>query len=119
MDIQTWDLRTGGSYRYQAVRDGEVVARFYGCFHEARPGERIVQTFGFEEEPDAVALEIMTFERLEGDRTRLVARSMALGFGRSRGISRILSSRCVRNAGCVTSLIGHAPRGRRSDREMM
>jgi uncharacterized protein YndB with AHSA1/START domain len=76
MDIETWDCRTGGSYRYAALRDGEEVARFYGSFHEVRPAERLVQTFTYEEVPDGVSLETMTFEPLEGGRCRTVAVSV-------------------------------------------
>jgi uncharacterized protein YndB with AHSA1/START domain len=72
MDIDTWDCRTGGSYRYTATRDGEEVARFYGSFHEARPGERMVQTFTYDGMPDAVSLETLTFEPMEGGRCRTV-----------------------------------------------
>ena len=70
MDIEVWDCRTGGSWRYAAGRDGEEIARFYGSFHEVRPGERLVQTFTWEGMPDGVALETMTFEALEGGRCR-------------------------------------------------
>ena len=76
MDIEVWDCRTGGSYRYAATQDGEEVARFYGSFHEARPGERLVQTFTYEGFPDGVSLETMTFEPLEGGRCRTVAVSV-------------------------------------------
>lgn len=76
MDITTWDCRTGGSFRYASVVEGEVVASFFGSFHEARPGERLVQTFTWEGMPDGVALETMTFERLEGGRCRLVSVSV-------------------------------------------
>ena len=76
MDIEVWDCRTGGSWRYTAVRDGEEIARFYGSFHEVRPGERLVQTFTWEGLPDGVALETMTFEPLEGGRCRTVAVSV-------------------------------------------
>lgn len=86
MDIQVWDFRPGGSYRYNALREGEVVARFFGCFHDAIPGERIVQTFGFEEMREAVALEIMTFEPLEGGRTRTVAKSIVESMEAQRGM---------------------------------
>src|SRR6266496_3982761 len=44
--IEHWDARTGGSWRYVAVRDGTEYG-FRGCFHEVRP-DRIVQTFSFE-----------------------------------------------------------------------
>ena len=70
-----WDARTGGRWEYSSGR-GEDVFAFYGSFHEVRPSERIVQTFTFAGAPDAVALEIATFEALPGGRTRLVNRSI-------------------------------------------
>ncbi len=76
MDIEVWDCRTGGSWRYAAGRDGEEIARFYGSFHEVRPGERLVQTFTWAGMPDSVALETMTFEALDGGRCRTVAVSV-------------------------------------------
>ena len=76
MDIETWDCRTGGSYRYVATAEGHEVARFYGSFHEARPGERLVQTFTWEGMPDGVSLETMTFEPLPGGRCRIVGVSV-------------------------------------------
>ena len=94
MEIGTWDVRTGGSWRYKAVRDGEEIASFYGSFHEVRPDERIVQTFTYDGVPDAVTLEILTLEDL-GGRTRLVvtsvgesveARDAALASGMETGI---------------------------------
>lgn len=76
MRLDTWDARTGGSYRYAALRDGEEIARFYGSFHEVRPGERLVQTFTWEGFPDGVSLDTMTFEDLGDGRTRVVALSV-------------------------------------------
>lgn len=76
MELDEWDARTGGNFRYRALIDGNVVASFYGSFHELRPAERIVQTFTFEGFPDGVSLETMTFERLDGDRTRTVGVSI-------------------------------------------
>jgi uncharacterized protein YndB with AHSA1/START domain len=76
MNIEEWDCRTGGSYRYSAGHDGDEIARFYGSFHEARPGERLVQTFTWEGMPDGVSLETMTFEALEGGRCRIVSVSV-------------------------------------------
>lgn len=69
--IEHWDARTGGSWRYSNTRNGEPLASFYGSFHEVRPNERLVQTFTWEGAPDGVSLEIMTLEELEGGRTRL------------------------------------------------
>ncbi|MGH8895144.1 MAG: SRPBCC family protein [Actinomycetes bacterium] len=76
MQIGTWDVRTGGSYRYSAWRDGEEIAAFYGSFHEVRPNERLVQTFTFEGVPDGVSLETMTFEDLGDGRTRVTGLSV-------------------------------------------
>ena len=70
-------LPGGGSYRYTARRAGEEVARFYGSFHEARPGERIVQTFTWEGMPDGVSLETVVFSPLDGGtRCRTVTTSV-------------------------------------------
>jgi uncharacterized protein YndB with AHSA1/START domain len=76
MRIQTWDCRSGGEYRYTACRDGEEIAHFYGSFHQVRANERLVQTFGFDEMPDAVSLDTMTFEDLGDGRTRVVCLSV-------------------------------------------
>jgi hypothetical protein len=46
--IDHWDVRTGGSWRYVGLRDGEEIARFFGSFHEIRPNQRLVQTFTYE-----------------------------------------------------------------------
>jgi uncharacterized protein YndB with AHSA1/START domain len=79
MKVDNWDCRTGGSYRYLHVSDGNEFG-FHGCFHEVRPNERIVQTFTFEGVPDGVALEKMTFEDLGNGRTRLVGTSLVDSF---------------------------------------
>lgn len=71
MEIATWDFRTGGSYRYTAFQDGEPVAHFYGSVHRVEENRKIVQTFGFEEMPDAVSLETATFENLDDGRSRV------------------------------------------------
>jgi uncharacterized protein YndB with AHSA1/START domain len=79
MSIDTWDCRTGGSYRYLHVR-GEEEYGFHGCFHEVRPSELIVQTFTFEGVPDGVALERLVLEDLGSGRTRLVVTSLVDSF---------------------------------------
>jgi uncharacterized protein YndB with AHSA1/START domain len=76
MRLDQWDARTGGSWRYAAVRDGEEIASFFGSFHEVRPSDRIVQTFTYEGAPDGVSLEILTLEELPGGRTRLTGVSV-------------------------------------------
>src|SRR4051812_15941208 len=77
--IDHFDCRTGGSYRFRHVSEGNEFA-FHGSFHEVRPSELIVQTFTFEGEPDAVALERLVFEDLGDGRTRLVATSLVDSF---------------------------------------
>ena len=79
MDVDQWDCRTGGSYRYLHRREGEEYG-FRGCFHEVRPNELIVQTFTFEGVPDGVSLEKLVLEDLGNGRTRLVATSLVDSF---------------------------------------
>ena len=76
--LDRWDASTGGSWRYVAARDGEEFG-FHGCFHEVRP-DRIVQTFTWEEQPEGVALETLTFTDLGDGRTRLQAQSLVDSF---------------------------------------
>lgn len=71
--IIAWDASTGGHWRYEALRDGEVVAGFFGSFHEVRAPGRIVQTFTWDGAPDGVSLETLTVEDLPGGRCRLTA----------------------------------------------
>lgn len=75
MTVDHYDCRTGGSYRYVHSR-GDDKFGFFGCFHEVRPSELIVQTFCFEGFPDSVALERLALEDLGNGRTRLVATSL-------------------------------------------
>jgi uncharacterized protein YndB with AHSA1/START domain len=79
MRVDSFDCRTGGSYRYIHSRDGEEYG-FHGCFHEVRPNELIVQTFTFEGFPDGVALEKLVLEDLGDGRTRLTATSLVDSF---------------------------------------
>jgi uncharacterized protein YndB with AHSA1/START domain len=79
MRVEHYDCRTGGSYRYVHLSDGNKYG-FRGCFHEVRPSELIVQTFTFEGMPDGVALEKLVLEDLGGGRTRLIATSLVDSF---------------------------------------
>lgn len=69
--IDSWDARTGGSWRYGTMSGDEEVAAFYGSFHEVRPNERLVQTFTWMGKPDGVSLDTSTFIDLGDGRTRL------------------------------------------------
>lgn len=77
--IERFDCRTGGSYRYSSVQDGQEYG-FYGSFHEVRPAELIVQTFTYEGFPEGVALERLVLEDLGNGRTRLAATSLVDSF---------------------------------------
>ncbi|HWS38878.1 MAG TPA: SRPBCC domain-containing protein [Actinoplanes sp.] len=77
-EIDYWDARTGGSFRYVSRRNEEEFA-FRGSFHEIGT-DRIVQTFTWEGQPDGVALETIRFEDLGGGRTRLHAQSLVDSF---------------------------------------
>ncbi len=79
MQIDHYDCRTGGSYRYLHLSDGNEFG-FHGCFHEVRPSELIVQTFTSEGAPDGVALEKLIFEDLGDGRTRLTGTSLVDSF---------------------------------------
>ncbi len=78
--VDRWDATTGGNWRYVAARrDGGVEDglqfAFHGSFHEVRP-DRIVQTFTWEGEPEAVALQTLEFVDLGDGRTRLRTQSL-------------------------------------------
>jgi uncharacterized protein YndB with AHSA1/START domain len=70
MDIESYDFRTGGRYRYLHRADGEEYA-FNGVFHVVRENEFAIQTFEFEGYPDVVSIESMTFEALDNGRSRV------------------------------------------------
>jgi uncharacterized protein YndB with AHSA1/START domain len=76
MQIDHWDCRTGGSYRYIHTSEGQDHG-FHGSFHEVRPEDGvIVQTFTYEGFPDGVALERLQLTDLGNGRTRLEATSL-------------------------------------------
>jgi uncharacterized protein YndB with AHSA1/START domain len=77
--IEHYDCRTGGSWRYRAVRD-DLDVGFHGCFHDVVPNGLIVQTFTFDGVPEGVALEKLRFEDLGDGRTRLTATSLVDSF---------------------------------------
>lgn len=70
IEIDTFDARTGGSWKY-THRDPEGNAfGFRGTFHSA-DDDQIIQTFEFDGWPGHVSLESVVFESI-GDRTRVV-----------------------------------------------
>jgi uncharacterized protein YndB with AHSA1/START domain len=96
MEIETYDFKTGGSYRYSHRNDKGEEYVFHGVFHVVRENEFAVQTFEFEGFPDVVSLDHMTFEDLGSGRTRLrgysvfpslEARDGMVASGMERGMS--------------------------------
>jgi uncharacterized protein YndB with AHSA1/START domain len=86
VDIERYDFRTGGGYRYT----------FNGVFHVVRENEFAIQTFEFEGFPDVVSIESLRFEDLGGGRSRLTghavypsqeARDGMVDSGMERGMS--------------------------------
>lgn len=75
MEIERWDITTGGGYRYVHY-DGDDAYAFNGIVHSASVDDGIVQTFEFEGFPGAVSLEFQKFEDLGNGRTRLVGHSV-------------------------------------------
>lgn len=78
VEIDTWDARNGGSWRYLDKTDDDVQA-FRGCFHEISDN-RIVQTFTWEGMPEGVALETLTVTDLGDGWSRLHASSLTNSF---------------------------------------
>jgi uncharacterized protein YndB with AHSA1/START domain len=71
MDIDSYDFRTGGRFRFvQRNNEGEEYA-FNGVYHVVRDNEFAIQTFEFEGFPDVVSIESLTFEDLGDGRSRV------------------------------------------------
>jgi uncharacterized protein YndB with AHSA1/START domain len=79
-EVDRFDCRSGGDYRYVHITNDGFRAGFYGSFHEVRENELIVQTFTYEGVPDGVALEKLRFDDLGNGRTRLTATSLVDSF---------------------------------------
>lgn len=76
MEIDHYDFRTGGSYRYLHTGPEGGPYEFKGIFHTVRENEFAIQTFEFGGYPDVVSLDFMTFEDLGKGRTRLRGHSV-------------------------------------------
>jgi uncharacterized protein YndB with AHSA1/START domain len=76
MQIDTYDLESGGRYRYVHTNPAGDSFAFNGVFHRARPNELIIQTFEWEGMPDQVSIETVRFEDLGGGRSRIVGQSV-------------------------------------------
>ena len=76
MEMDHYDFRSGGTYRYIHTGTEGIPYEFKGVFHTVRENEFALQTFEFGGYPDVVSLEYMTFEDLGGGRCRLRGHSV-------------------------------------------
>ncbi|MCX6499714.1 MAG: SRPBCC family protein [Arthrobacter sp.] len=76
MDVERYDFRTGGSYRYTHTGPDGVAHRFSGVFHTVRDNDFAIQTFEYDGYPDVVSIESLTFHDLGGGRTRLTVHAV-------------------------------------------
>lgn len=74
MDIDVWDARDGGSYRYTHRDPAGNAYAFHGVFHSASI-DGMVQTFEFEGAPGHVSMDSLWFEEQDG-RTTIRIRSV-------------------------------------------
>jgi uncharacterized protein YndB with AHSA1/START domain len=66
MEIDRYEVRDGGTWRYTHRDDNGNEFGFHGVFHGTPSPERVVQTFEFEGFPGHVSLDTATFEENEG-----------------------------------------------------
>lgn len=66
MDLESWEPRDGGTWRYTHSDDQGNSFGFHGVFHGDQTPDRMVQTFEFEGWPGHVSLESITFEERGG-----------------------------------------------------
>lgn len=66
MEVDRFDLRDGGTWRYIHKEEDGTAYGFHGVFHGTPSPDGIVQTFEFEGYPGHVSLETATFEEQDG-----------------------------------------------------
>ena len=78
MEIDYFDSRSGGSYRFIHIDEKGNRYGFNGVIHEVAPPERLIRTFEFEGLPERghVSIEFLTLQSLPGDRTQLTIQSV-------------------------------------------
>ena len=78
MQLETFEPRSGGRWRYIHTDTDGNQYRFHGVNHEVAAPERIVSTFEFEglAEAGRVSLDITRFEAMPGNRTKITTQSI-------------------------------------------
>ena|ERR1700761_2873333 len=95
--VLKFEDRKHGSYEFQKKDDqGKVVFQAHGVFHEFIPNRKITRTFEMPNAPFGVQLEIVEFERLTDDTSKLTMhtiyesvaqRDQLLQYGMSQGLN--------------------------------
>ncbi|NQX34578.1 SRPBCC domain-containing protein [Herbiconiux sp. VKM Ac-2851] len=78
VDLESYDLVSGGHYRYLHTNPAGDVFAFRGSFHTVRPEELIIQTFEWEGMPDSVSLETIRFTSGAAGAARAVIRGWSV-----------------------------------------
>ena len=80
MNIETFEPRNGGSWRYTQTDDEGNEFTFHGVNHEVKAPERIIDTFEFDGLPETghVILQKVTFKVLPGVKTEMTSQSVFL-----------------------------------------
>lgn len=78
LEVEAFEPRDGGAWRYINKDTNGNEYGFHGVFHEVTAPERIIQTFEFEGLPEKghVILDTALFETLPGNRTRITTQSV-------------------------------------------
>jgi len=66
MNLDAWDARDGGTWRYTHSDDQGNAYGFHGVFHGEQTPDGMLQTFEFEGWPGHVSLESIQFEERDG-----------------------------------------------------
>ncbi len=78
MNIEKFEPRNGGTWRYIQKDKGGNEFAFHGVYHDVTAPERIINTFEFEGLPEKghVILETVRFETLPDDRTKVTSQAI-------------------------------------------
>jgi uncharacterized protein YndB with AHSA1/START domain len=78
MEVDRYEFKDGGYYRYVDTDPNGNKNGTHGMFHEVLAPQRIIQTFEYEGLPETghVILRTITFESLPGSLTKLVIHSL-------------------------------------------
>jgi len=79
MDNQVLKLESKkhGGYQFQkSDANGNIVFKAHGAIHDLVPDQKITRTFEMEGAPFGVQLELLTFEKLSNETSKLTIRSI-------------------------------------------